>query len=53
LAPIKKVTDIIGQIIYYITDLKNAPLLDYGSAVTQRIEKFEKAQGVQSRLKRK
>jgi hypothetical protein len=27
---------IIGQIIYYVTDLKNAPLLDYGGAVTQR-----------------
>ena len=36
MVPIKKVPDIIGQIIYYVTDLKNAPLLDYGSAVAQR-----------------
>ena len=26
----------LGQIIYYVKDLKNVPLLDYGGAVTQR-----------------
>jgi hypothetical protein len=32
----KKVLHIIGQIIYYVTDLKNVALLDYGGVVTQR-----------------
>ena len=32
----KKRLHIIGQIIYYVTDLKNVPLLDYGGVVTQR-----------------
>jgi len=36
LAPVKNVLHIIGQIIYYVTDLKNVALLDYGGAVTQR-----------------
>jgi hypothetical protein len=26
----------LGQIIYYVTDLKNVPLLDYGGVGTQR-----------------
>jgi hypothetical protein len=36
IGPHKKILHIIGQIIYYVTDLKNVPLLDYGGAVTQR-----------------
>jgi hypothetical protein len=36
IGPHKKRLHIIGQIIYYVTDLKNVPLLDYGGAVTQR-----------------
>jgi hypothetical protein len=28
--PTQKRLHIIGQIIYYVTDLKNVPLLDYG-----------------------
>ena len=35
IGPHKKVLHIIGQIIYYVTDLKNVALLDYGGAVTQ------------------
>ena len=36
IGPHKKVLHIIGQIIYYVTDLKNVALLDYGGAVTRR-----------------
>ena len=36
IGPLKKRLHIIGQIIYYITDLKNVALLDYGGVVTQR-----------------
>ena len=32
----KKRLHIIGQIIYYVTGLKNVALLDYGGVVTQR-----------------
>jgi hypothetical protein len=34
--PNKKGLHIIGQIIDYVTDLKNVTLLDYGGAVTWR-----------------
>jgi len=36
IGPHKKGLHIIGQIIYYVTDLKNVTLLDYGGAVTWR-----------------
>ena len=36
IGPNKKGLHIIGQIIYYVTDLKNVTLLDYGGAVTWR-----------------
>ena len=34
MGPNKKGLHIIGQIIDYVTDLKNVTLLDYGSVVT-------------------
>jgi hypothetical protein len=36
IGPHKKRLHIIGQIIYYVTGLKNVALLDYGGVVTQR-----------------
>jgi hypothetical protein len=36
IGPNKKGLHIIGQIIYYVTDLKNVTLLDYGGVVTWR-----------------
>ena len=36
IGPNKKRLHIIGQIIYYVTDLKNVALHDYGGAVTWR-----------------
>ena len=36
IGPNKKGLHIIGQIIDYVTDLKNVTLLDYGGAVTWR-----------------
>ena len=45
---------IIGQIIYYVTDLKNVTLLDYGGAVTWRhlVLDSEGQPGIRSPTKR-
>ena len=54
IGPNKKGLHIIGQIIYYVTDLKNVTLLDYGGAVTWRhlVLDSEGQPGIRSPTKR-